>query len=124
MTKKKAPRRNTERFQKALLAERERLRERLRNLDADDETADGSVQDSIDVASDASIRDTLRGITMNEAEQLKRVETALGKIEAGTYGDCDACGKSIESERLEALPFATTCIACKRDQERKSSRGD
>lgn len=116
--KKPQKRRDTTKFKEALLAERDRLRERLRALDAGEEN-DGGVQDSIDAASDASIRDVLRGITANEGEQLRRVDAALARIDAGTYGDCDACGERIEPERLEALPFAVTCIACKRQEEKK-----
>lgn len=43
---------------------------------------------------------------------LEAVEAALAKIEDGTYGICDACGKDIPVERLEALPSAALCIEC------------
>jgi RNA polymerase-binding transcription factor DksA len=42
------------------------------------------------------------------AKQLEQVERALVKIEEGTYGICDVSGESIETERLEANPAATT----------------
>lgn len=45
-----------------------------------------------------------------EARKLE-LETALGRIEAGTYGKCRECGAQIEEERLEANPAAATCIA-------------
>ncbi|MFH0845964.1 MAG: TraR/DksA C4-type zinc finger protein [Patescibacteria group bacterium] len=38
------------------------------------------------------------------------VKKALKRIEAGTYGKCEICGKEIEKERLNANPAATTCI--------------
>ena len=50
------------------------------------------------------------------------LQKALGLIEEGEYGKCEECGEQISGERLRALPFATTCVDCKRDQERKSSR--
>jgi DnaK suppressor protein len=107
------------RFKEALLAERERLRARLRALDATGET-DGSVQDSIDAATDASIRDVLQGLATNETDQLRRVENALEKIAKGTYGRCEGCGGPIEIARLEALPFAVHCVACQRKEEQRA----
>ena len=44
---------------------------------------------------------------------LDEVEHALAKFEDGTYGSCDACGKPIGLERLEALPQAHLCLNCK-----------
>ena len=111
-------RRNLEKFRVALLAERDRLRESLRSLEEGD--TDTGVQDAIDVASDVSIRDVLRGISMNEGEQLRQVEAALEKIDAGTYGTCQTCGKPIEAERLRAIPFALYCVACKRQEEQRA----
>jgi DnaK suppressor protein len=46
-------------------------------------------------------------------QELARVDRALEKIEDGTYGLCDNCGKPINPERLEALPQATLCMNCK-----------
>lgn len=44
---------------------------------------------------------------------LRDVERALAKIDAGTYGTCERCGNPIAPERLEALPWAVLCIDCK-----------
>ncbi len=44
---------------------------------------------------------------------LRDVERALAKMDAGTYGTCERCGRPIASERLEALPWALLCIECK-----------
>jgi DnaK suppressor protein len=43
---------------------------------------------------------------------LERVERALAKLDAGTYGRCDVCGDQIAPRRLEAMPDAVTCVAC------------
>jgi len=51
---------------------------------------------------------------LNDA--LAEVNHALAKYEAGTYGICDACGIKIELARLEALPQASLCLACKASQ--------
>ena len=39
-------------------------------------------------------------------------------IDDGTFGTCGRCGKPISEERLEAMPYATLCIECKRLEER------
>ena len=46
--------------------------------------------------------------------ELHRVEVALRAIESGTYGTCESCGNPIDPERLEAIPWAPTCIDCAR----------
>jgi DnaK suppressor protein len=45
-------------------------------------------------------------------ETLADTDRALGKLEEGSYGRCDACGTDIPAERLEALPWAVLCVSC------------
>ncbi|MBH0085853.1 TraR/DksA C4-type zinc finger protein [Psychrobacter sp. SCQQ22] len=53
----------------------------------------------------------MRKNLMGEARQsLIYVDNALSRIENGTYGECEVCGKQIEVQRLEALPYATLCM--------------
>ncbi|PKG35651.1 TraR/DksA family transcriptional regulator [Psychrobacter sp. Sarcosine-3u-12] len=53
----------------------------------------------------------MRQSLRDEARQnLVYVENALSRIENGTYGECEVCGKLIEEQRLEALPYATLCM--------------
>jgi RNA polymerase-binding transcription factor DksA len=54
------------------------------------------------------------GATLLENEQYLQGEivTALDRIEKGTYGKCENCGKPINKERLEAIPYARHCVAC------------
>ena len=44
--------------------------------------------------------------------QLSAVELALERLDDGTYGTCEACGKPIPDARLDAVPWASTCVAC------------
>lgn len=41
------------------------------------------------------------------------IDRALAKIEAGTYGLCEQCGRPIPEARLQALPYAALCVSCK-----------
>jgi RNA polymerase-binding protein DksA len=54
----------------------------------------------------------------NEERVLAAIDGALRRIEAGTYGSCQNCGRPIAVERLEAVPYTTQCIDCKRREER------
>lgn len=46
------------------------------------------------------------------AVALTEIDAALARVEAGTYGVCERCGRPIAPERLEARPVARTCIGC------------
>jgi DnaK suppressor protein len=61
---------------------------------------------------------------MREREHglLQKIEAALGRIRAGTFGTCLECGDPIGSARLQARPVATLCIDCKSEQE-QTERG-
>jgi len=56
----------------------------------------------------------LRG---REQKLLKKIDDALEKIENGTFGFCEVCGKEIDIRRLMARPVTTMCIECKIEQE-------
>ena len=45
---------------------------------------------------------------------LAQIEAAVRRIEAGVYGLCERCGQAINPERLQVLPYATTCVSCAR----------
>jgi DnaK suppressor protein len=51
-------------------------------------------------------------------QQLELVDAALARLDAGTFGTCLRCGRSIAPERLEALPWAAHCIDCRRELDR------
>lgn len=108
-----------EKIREGLVAERLRLRKRLGVIQSDDTTAEAAnVGDIADVATNYESREILREIQAAEEDQLRQVDAALKRIEAGTYGACERCGGKIEPARLEALPHAPTCIACRRREER------
>ncbi len=56
-------------------------------------------------------------IAQNEETLLEHVESALERIEAGTFGACQDCNREISSERLAAVPYAPWCIECARGHE-------
>ena len=66
-----------------------------------------------DVASEVYERSKDLALVDNAKIQLKKIEDALDKINKGTYGSCDECGKTIDIDRLEVLPETTKCIHCR-----------
>lgn len=48
----------------------------------------------------------------SDAGTLDKIETALERIEDGTYGSCEECGARIPKTRLNAIPYATMCVQC------------
>jgi RNA polymerase-binding transcription factor DksA len=61
-----------------------------------------------DIGSDAYEQEFTLSLMASEEDTLELVEAALAK----TYGRCEECGGVIAKKRLEALPFAPTCIRC------------
>ncbi len=47
-----------------------------------------------------------------------KIQDALARLEAGTFGKCTACGRSIAPARLRARPVTDLCIDCKTEAER------
>jgi DnaK suppressor protein len=54
----------------------------------------------------------------NVRDLIQRIDKALAKIDEGTYGLCDRCGKPIEKVRIKALPYANLCLKDKQAEER------
>jgi DnaK suppressor protein len=57
-------------------------------------------------------RDLEFALDEHETAELRMIDTALHRIEAGTYGQCVDCGMAIPAARLHAAPEATRCLSC------------
>jgi len=76
----------------------------------DEDFADAGTA-TFDRERDLSIRNNIRDLV----DQITR---AINRIENGTYGECERCGRPIDAARLKALPHALLCMDCKRREER------
>ena len=74
--------------------------------------------DVVDFASDSAFGELSSQLAEVETRELKFIELAIKKMDEGTYGKCDACKRNIPLARLQALPYATFCINCKRAAEK------
>jgi RNA polymerase-binding protein DksA len=70
-----------------------------------------------DQGTDAQEREKAFMFASREGKYLTYLDRALERIKAGTYGICQECGEPISKARLEAVPTATLCIACKSKKE-------
>jgi RNA polymerase-binding transcription factor DksA len=119
---------DTQRFQTELLQERERVQAAIANLR---ESHPGSLDDEVEEISAGSDNHIGESATAtlgreidytlgeNSEQVLAEINTALRRIDEGTYGTCVVCGNAIAPERLEAYPWASLCI----DDARKAERG-
>jgi DnaK suppressor protein len=118
---------DTDRFRGALLKRREQLQGTIAHhdiggaslLDETGELMSSSADNHLaDTATETFERELDEGLEEDAARQLREVEAALGRIENGSYGTCQTCGKAIPEERLEAIPWASLCV----DDARKQAR--
>ena len=107
------------------LADEAALKEKLEYLQKDDQgllddeheeiQSDNHLADDATSTYDRELDATLED---NEERMLDAIDAALKRIDDGTYGVCTNCGEPIAAERLEAVPWTTQCIDCKRKEER------
>ena len=117
---------DTERFRDALLEERRRVEHALATLrDEHRGTLDEEVEE-IAAANDNHPAETATAtlgreidytLGENSGQVLAAIDAALQRIDDGTYGTCTSCRDQIRFERLEASPWASLCIDCKRRAE-------
>jgi len=117
---------DTERFRDALLEERRRVEHAIATLrDEHPGSLDEEVEE-IAATSDNHLAETATATLGREIDYtlgdnaehvLAGIDAALKRIEEGTYGTCAGCGTEIPEGRLEANPWASLCIDCKRRAE-------
>jgi len=112
---------DVEKYRTLLLQERARIHGDIEALDDSisyDDTGTGQSEladydqhpadagtDTFEKEKDLAVRDNWRGI-------IGQIDEALGKIDRGTYGICDRCGREISEARLGANPHAIYCVDC------------
>jgi DnaK suppressor protein len=94
---------------------------RIRDVRSDG-TGDRNVLDDAE-SSEIDIQDDIEfALIQMKAETLKKIDTALRRIEEGDYGECFECGGEIAQARLRALPFAVRCRDCEAVREASGER--
>jgi RNA polymerase-binding transcription factor DksA len=73
--------------------------------------ADRTAQEE-DLPTQRAEEDVALSLLGNESHILAEATAALARIEAGTFGRCEACGRAIPAARLDAVPYARHCVKC------------
>lgn len=81
--------------------------------------SNGDFPDPTDRASLESDRNFLLRIKDRERKLIQKVKEALDRIDNGTFGICESCGRPISEKRLMARPVTTQCIECKTEEEKR-----
>jgi DnaK suppressor protein len=109
----------TEDAHAALMSERARVLDRLAALERDFassvEAADHANTDDEHDPEGATLafeRQHLAAHIGHARDQLREINAALSRLDSGSYGICEQCGKQIPAERLAARPATTTCVEC------------
>lgn len=112
---------NLVKYRKKLMEERARLEKSIEVVEheiRDDDTGAGQSEladydnHPADAATDTFEKEKDVAVRDNWHEIIGRIDEAIGKIDRGTYGECDRCGRAISKQRLDAVPHAIYCVEC------------
>ena len=79
--------------------------------------------DVVDAALDAAQDEVSSQLAEVESRELAHIDRALARMKLGNYGECEICNDKIPLARLNALPYATSCIECQRAAENGGGAG-
>ena len=104
-------------FRGRLAEARQALLRAVATTDAELASLDDQPEDLFDhmaVAPDETVLSRVEGL---EKHQLDEIAAAQGRLEAGSFGMCEACGRPIPLARLRAMPTARLCVSCQAHHE-------
>lgn len=106
-------------FQKQLTEKRDEIvRRAQQTLEQDMRLDSDDLPDEMDLASSEYFQAFTFRLRGREKNLLDKIQRALERIDAGTFGTCEECDEPISLKRLQARPETTLCIRCKEEQER------
>lgn len=113
--------REMERYRSILLKEKNRIRETIEGMkdhglscSQREETDELSVVDNHpgDMGTEMFDKERRYALLDNEKSILRQIDEAINRIEEGSYGRCELCGKEIQEERIKFMPYVLTCMDC------------
>ncbi|HEX8721299.1 MAG TPA: TraR/DksA family transcriptional regulator [Pyrinomonadaceae bacterium] len=111
--------RKTKAYRDRLLARRESLFSLVTEAEMSSRERDlEATQDPADMAANAYTKELLISMSANDRKLLQLIDEALGRVEAGEYGECVNCGEPVAEKRLDAVPWTRYCLKCQDLQER------
>lgn len=115
-----------EKFKNKLKSQRKEAEDLLIQMERNDTiksneefSSELSAYDNHPADSASSLYDKERGLAFQKNEEIiiGKIDSALKNMEDGTYGICKKCGKEIEKERLEYVPYAEYCVHCQKNMD-------
>lgn len=95
-----------------LLERRAQLTRQIKIIERDlDRPAPKDIEDA---ASERQGDEAMEALGAHDAQEIRAIDAALTRIEAGDYGICQTCGEEISAARLDAVPTASLCRNCAR----------
>lgn len=111
-------------LRQVLIKRRDALRKALAgDLSSLKELREQTTGDVVDFALDSAQDEISSQLAEVESRELSHIERALEQMRDGQYGVCEGCETNIPLARLQALPYATTCINCQREAEKEGLAG-
>jgi len=114
---------NFEHFKNVILDKHKEILEELNEGELKESIKEGPGEKAYsfhmaDVGSDSNEREKSFMVASLQGNMLAELEDALERINNGSYGICAVCDAPIHPKRLEAIPYARLCLACKANEER------
>lgn len=114
-------------FRQLLITERAKLVEEIKSIRRDASISPREASGDLsaytlhmaDMASDTYERELSMNIASSEQQILYLVDDALKRLDEGSFGVCQECGRTITMSRLKAVSYAPMCINCQRSEEQK-----
>src|SRR5436309_6093577 len=98
--------------ERLILKKKEILEAYNKNKTYGKEADEEGAQDIADKASNSYTKEFLFSLSNNERDMLQLVDEALVRIDGRRYGVCAVCEDELDKKRLDAVPWARTCIPC------------
>jgi DnaK suppressor protein len=98
----------------------DRLAAELESFGVEQEMEHGSLGNHMaEDGSSVQEQERILAVSADLQDIATQIDTALTRLDEGTYGVCERCGKKINPERLEAFPYVAYCIDCQTIVERQ-----
>lgn len=108
------------RYRKILLDEKTRILNNTKNTITHElNISTDDLPDEADLAATEINQNLVFKLRDRERQLLAKIDEALGRIDAGSFGLCQECEEPIETKRLEARPVSTLCLKCKEQEEHR-----
>lgn len=119
------PQQTLNKIKKALTKQKADVEQQLSKIDSEDPLLVDAPPESSESGTDswqADVHSRLVSLKNDLVGLSHKITDSLTRMNKGTYGKCEDCGKAIEEKRLEAMPTATLCVECSKKAPKRKKR--